>query len=196
MRWTGRAVRVSIGGVDSNADRRRERQGRGWEPGGRDGIGRRALLRGAAAVAGAAGLTARPRVVRARGRLSSLEPEEPVAATMKRLFGGRPIRDAGRIIALDLPLIAENGAQVAMAVEVQSPMTEQNFVRHIYIIADRNRRPLNARFTLTPAMGQAFVGATLRLGESTEVRAIAELSDGTLLMARREVKVTVGGCGG
>jgi sulfur-oxidizing protein SoxY len=45
-------------------------------------------------------------------------------------------------------------------------------------------------------MGQAYVGANLRLGESTEVRAVAELADGTLLMARREVKVTVGGCGG
>jgi sulfur-oxidizing protein SoxY len=160
-------------------------------------LSRRALLRTAtAASAAAAGWLALPGSAAAQGKLSNLEPEEPVAATMKRLFGGRPIKDAGSAIKLDLPLIAENGAQVAMAVEVQSPMTPQSYVKHIWIIADKNRRPLNVRFTLTPAMGQAYVGANLRLGESTDVRAVAELADGTLLMARREVKVTVGGCGG
>jgi sulfur-oxidizing protein SoxY len=55
---------------------------------------------------------------------------------------------------------------------------------------------MNAKFTLTPAVGQAYVGTNLRLGESTDVRAIAEMSDGTLLQAKQEVKVTVGGCGG
>jgi sulfur-oxidizing protein SoxY len=95
-----------------------------------------------------------------------------------------------------MPLIAENGAVVPVTVDVQSPMTPSNYVKHIYIISDKNRRPLNAKFTLTPAMGTAHVGANLRLGETTDVRAVAELSDGTLLMAKREVKVTVGGCGG
>ena len=46
------------------------------------------------------------------------------------------------------------------------------------------------------AMGQAYVATNLRLGESTDVRAIAEMSDGTLLMTKREVRVIVGGCGG
>jgi sulfur-oxidizing protein SoxY len=69
-------------------------------------------------------------------------------------------------------------------------------VKAIYVISDKNRRPLNAKFMLTPASGQAFVGTNLRLGESTDVRAVAELSDGTLLAAKREVRVTVGGCGG
>ena len=55
---------------------------------------------------------------------------------------------------------------------------------------------MNAKFTLTPAMGHAFVGTNLRLGETTEVRAVAEMNDGALLVARHEVKVTVGGCGG
>ena len=82
------------------------------------------------------------------------------------------------------------------AVEVSSPMTTQSYVKTITIVSDKNRRPMNARFNLTPAMGQAFIATNLRLGETTDVRAIAELSDGTLLMAKREVKVTVGGCGG
>ena len=132
----------------------------------------------------------------AQGNLASLGPEEPVDATMKRLFGNRPIKDGASSIKLDLPLIAENGAVVPVSVEVNLPMTPQSSVKAIYIISDKNRRPLNAKFNLTPAVGQAYVGTNLRLGESTDVRAIAEMNDGTLLMAKREVKVTVGGCGG
>jgi sulfur-oxidizing protein SoxY len=156
------------------------------------------LLRtlGIAGLAGASGLVAHPGIAGAQGSLGALQPEEKVDATMKRLFGGRPIKDGSSVIKLDAPLIAENGAVVPVTVEVQSPMTPANHVKHIYIISDKNRRPMNARFTLTPAMGAALVGANLRLGETTDVRAVAELSDGTLLMARREVKVTVGGCGG
>lgn len=156
---------------------------------------RRALLRGLGGL-GAAAIAARPRPARAQGTLASLGPEEPVDATIKRLFAGRPIKDGSSVIKLDLPLIAENGAVVPVSVEVTSPQTPQSYVKSIYVIADKNRRPLNAKFNLTPASGLAFVGTNLRLGESTEVRAVAEMSDGTLLATRREVKVTVGGCGG
>jgi len=161
-------------------------------------ITRRTLLRALAVMglAGVSGPLLAPGAVQAQGTLGALQPEEKVEATMKRLFGGRPIKDGSSAIKLDIPLIAENGAVVPVTVEVQSPMTPANYVKHIYVISDKNRRPMNARFTLTPASGQAFVATNLRLGESTDVRAVAELSDGTLLMAKREVKVTVGGCGG
>ena len=163
------------------------------------GIGRRTLLKafGAMGLAGVVGpgLGTRRRAA-AQGSLASLGPEESVEATVKRLFGERPIKDGASAIKLDLPLIAENGAVVPVSVEVNAPMTPQRYVKAVYIISDKNRRPLNAKFNLTPAMGQAYVGANLRLGESTDVRAIAEMSDGTLLQAKREVKVTVGGCGG
>ena len=159
-------------------------------------ITRRAALR-ALGWLGLSGLAAvGPRPALAQGNLASLGPEEAVDATVKRLFGGRPIRDGASVIKLDLPLIAENGAVGPVAVEVASAQTPQSYVKSIYIIADKNRRPLNAKFNLTPATGLAYVGTNLRLGESTDVRAVAEMSDGTLLAAKREVKVTVGGCGG
>jgi len=141
-------------------------------------------------------LLGRPRAALAQGNLASLGPEESVDATMKRLFGGRPIKDGSSVIKIELPLIAENGAVVPVSVEVTTPQSPQNYVKSVYIISDKNRRPLNAKFNLTPAAGQAYVGTNLRLGESTDVRAVAEMSDGTLLQAKREVKVTVGGCGG
>jgi sulfur-oxidizing protein SoxY len=166
---------------------------------GESGITRRALLRalGALGLGGLVGpALGAPHPAWAQGNLASLGPEEPVDATMKRLFGGRPIKDGASKIKLDVPLIAENGAVVPVSVEVNAPMTPQSYVKAVYIISDKNRRPLNAKFTLSPTMGQAFVGTNLRLGETTDVRAVAEMSDGTLLMAKREVKVTVGGCGG
>jgi sulfur-oxidizing protein SoxY len=161
---------------------------------------RRALLKtggwlGVAAMVGRYGPIA-PTPAAAQGFPKDLLPEEKVEQTLKRLFGDRPLKDAAGAIKLELPLIAENGAVVPIAVEVQSPMTPADHVKTIYIVSDKNRRPMNVRFNLTPQMGTAAVGTNLRLGETTDVRAIAELSNGTLLQAKREVKVTVGGCGG
>ena len=132
----------------------------------------------------------------AQGNPGRLEPEETVDATMKRLFGTQPIKDGSSVIKLDLPLIAENGAVVPVSVEMTAPQTPQSHVKAIYIISDKNRRPLTAKFTLSPPLGHPYVATNLRLGESTDVRAVAQMSDGSLLMAKREVKVTVGGCGG
>jgi len=115
---------------------------------------------------------------------------------MKRVFGSRSIKDGGSLIKLDIPLIAENGAVVPVSVRVDSPMTPTSYVKHIYVVADKNRIPVVTRVTLTPAAGQAFMGANIRLGETGDVRAIVEQSDGTLWQVKREVKVTVGGCGG
>jgi sulfur-oxidizing protein SoxY len=137
-----------------------------------------------------------PGVALGQGALGALQPEEKVDATLQRLFSSRAIKDGSSVIKLNIPLIAENGALVPVAVEVQSSMTPTDYVKYIYIIADKNRRPMNVRFSLTPELGVASIGTNLRLGETTDVRAIVEMSNGTLLMAKREVKVTVGGCGG
>jgi sulfur-oxidizing protein SoxY len=147
---------------------------------------------GALGAAAATGALGRP----GRAEAQALGMQETVDAGLKRVFGGRAIKDGAGIVKLEVPLIAENGAVVPVAVEVSAPMTPQSYVKAIYIISDKNRRPLNAKFNLTPAMGLAFVGTNLRLGESTEVRAVAEMSDGALIQTAREVKVTVGGCGG
>jgi sulfur-oxidizing protein SoxY len=85
---------------------------------------------------------------------------------------------------------------VPVAVEVNAPMTPQSYVKHIYVVADKNRIPIVARIAMTPDSGQAYMGTNIRLGETGDVRAIAEQSDGTLFQVKREVKVTVGGCGG
>ena len=155
-----------------------------------EGLTRRAAL----GVLGLAGVTmvlpASPAEAQALGQ------NEPVDAALKRVFGGRPMKDGAGMIKLDIPLIAENGAVVPVSVEVNAPMTPQAYVKHIYVVADKNRIPIVTRVALTPASGQAYMGANIRLGETTDVRATVEQSDGTLFALKREVKVTVGGCGG
>ena len=122
--------------------------------------------------------------------------QETVDEALKRLFAGRPLKDAGNLVKLDVPLIAENGAAVKVEVEATSPMTPASYVKHIYVVADKNRIPVVTRVALSPESGQAYMAANVRLGETGDVRAIVEQSDGTLFALKREVKVTVGGCGG
>ena len=158
------------------------------------GLTRRTVLMSLAAfgVAVAGGLAAAPGT--AHGQ--ALGQNESVEEALKRLFGGKTIKDGSATIKLDVPLIAENGAVVPVSVTVDSPMTPTSWVKQIYVVADKNRIPVVTRVTLAPEAGRAFMGANIRLGESGDVRAIVEQSDGTLLQVKREVKVTVGGCGG
>ena len=151
---------------------------------------------GAAGVALAAGAFGSPATALAQASPQALGLQETVQDGLKRVFGGRPMKDGSALIKLDIPPIAENGAVVPVNVEVSAPMTPASYVKTIWIVADKNRIPIVARATLIPEAGQAFIGTNIRLGETTDVRAVVEQSDGTLLTAKREVKVTVGGCGG
>ena len=164
-----------------------------WEAGGmtrRELLGRLGALSVGAVAGGAVSLTAVPAGAQTLGQNESVE------AGLARVFGGRPMKDGGSLIKLDVPLIAENGAVVPVSVEVNAPMTPQSYVKHIYVVADKNRIPIVTRAVLTPESGQAYMGANIRLCETGDVRVIVEQSDGTLLQVKREVKVTVGGCGG
>jgi sulfur-oxidizing protein SoxY len=99
-------------------------------------------------------------------------------------------------IKLSAPEIAENGNTVPLTIEVESPMTEKDYVKAVRIVADGNPNPGVVTFYLSPANGRALVQFRCRLAQSEKVIAVAEMSDGSLWTAAREVKVTIGGCGG
>ena len=92
--------------------------------------------------------------------------------------------------------IAENGNTVPVTIVVDSPMTEKDYVKAIHVVADKNPLPGVASFNLHPASGKAEVQFRMRMAETQNIIAVAELSDGTAWTASREVKVTIGGCGG
>lgn len=145
------------------------------------GFDRRRVL----ATGAAAGLVA--------GALGPAAASPLLDAHLAEILAGRTPR-AGRI-TLDTPEVAENGAMVAIGIRVDSPMTEADHVRRIFLIAERNPRPAVATFHLTPQMGRAEVQSRIRLAETQTVVAIAETSDGELHRAANRVVVTIGGCG-
>ncbi len=99
-------------------------------------------------------------------------------------------------VKLDLPEIAENGNTVPMTVTVESPMTEQSHVTDVLILASENPRSGVATFHFSPASGIAEANTRIRLAATQDVIAVAKMNDGSFFMARKQVKVTIGGCGG
>lgn len=124
----------------------------------------------------------------------ALADAKAVAEEIKKLYGDKPLKD-GRI-KLDLPSIAENGLIVPLSFEVESPMTEADFVKAIHFFADGNPHPFVAAFTFTPLAPKAAASIRIRLAKTQNVVAVAEMSNGDLYTAAKEVKVTIGGCGG
>ena len=159
--------------------------------------GRRAFLRAAAAAGFAVTLKdfARCAAATAQTNLSGIPlPDELVEATLKRLFGNRTFQRGDDKIKMDVPLIAEDGGNVGITVDSSLPMSGAAAVSHIYIISDKNRRPLLAKFSFTPDSGRAFVSTAVRLATTTDMRAIVEMNDGTLYSLTKHVRVTISGC--
>lgn len=99
-------------------------------------------------------------------------------------------------ITISAPPIAENGNTVPIGISVDSPMTDQSYVKTIALAADGNPLPGVAVIHLTPANGQANVNFRIRLAQTQTIHAVAEMSDGSLYAASQVIKVTIGGCGG
>jgi sulfur-oxidizing protein SoxY len=120
--------------------------------------------------------------------------EAGVAAAIKKLYGDKTF-DSGKL-KLDVPEIAENGLVVPVNVEVESPMTEADHVKAVHVFADGNPFPDVVSYRFTPACGKAAASTRMRLAQTQNIICIAEMSDGKLYMAKSNVKVTIGGCGG
>ena len=142
--------------------------------------GRRRLLR--AVAAGLCLVVVRP---------ASATPEDLMVA-MRELFGERSITP-GRI-KLEVPRLAENGNIVPVTVIVDSPMTEQDYVKSIHLFAPNNPQPRILDASLSPRNGRARVSTRVRVAISQHLHAIAVMSDDSLWSAAVEVEVTVGGC--
>ena len=101
--------------------------------------------------------------------------------------GGADMASSG--ITLTAPEIAENGNTVP--VEVAAPGAKS-----ITLYADGNPVPSVATFNFGPLNPTQSASTRIRLARTQNVVAVAEMSDGTWQIARNEVKVTIGGCGG
>lgn len=130
-----------------------------------------------------------------------LVPRTVIAAEWNRqAFAANNVNDAlkawgatpfeSRDVVLQAPEIAENGSKVE--IEVTSNLAN---TRSIAVFADRNPTPLCAALDFSgPAL--PYSRLQIKLAETTRLRAVVKTSDGKSHVAFREVKVTLGGCGG
>ena len=121
------------------------------------------------------------------------------AAWNKPAFESKAVADAlkslgatnlieSKDIVITAPDIAENGAVVPVAVTSKIPNTQS-----ISIIAEKNPFPLTSTYDVNGA--DAYVSVRLKIGQTTNVRAVVK-ADGKFYAASKEVKITIGGCGG
>lgn len=113
---------------------------------------------------------------------------------MKQILGDKKAEEAK--VAIELPEIAENGNTVPYTVAVESSMSDAEYVKALHILSSGNPSPTVATFHFTPSSGAAKVSSRMRLAKTQDIYAVAELSNGSMLVGKRTVKVTIGGCGG
>lgn len=108
-------------------------------------------------------------------------------------FQDREIVTGTSVIELRLPQRAEDSGVVPISIHASKPQTADYYIRQVYVFVDKNPKPLAGRFELTPAMGRADLAMRLRINEFTDVRVVAETSDGVLHMDSGYTRAS-GGC--
>ena len=149
---------------------------------------RRTLLKGtvAASVAATAGLLV-PREVLAKWPGSAFEAKK-IDAAISALTGTSNMTNSDKI-AIKAPDIAENGAVVPVTIT-----STLDGIESISIIAEKNATPLTASFVLGKG-AEGYVSSRIKMGKTSNVIAVVK-ANGKLYSAKKEVKVTIGGCGG
>lgn len=111
-----------------------------------------------------------------------------LADVLKALGAGAPVES--KDVTIGGPDIAENGAVVPLTASTALPGAKQ-----ILILVEKNPAAMIALFNLTDSV-EANVATRAKMGQSSDVYAVAIMADGKVLFAKKEVKVTLGGCGG
>jgi sulfur-oxidizing protein SoxY len=111
-----------------------------------------------------------------------------VADALKALGTGAPLES--KDVTLTAPDIAENGAVVPIGASTALPGVKQ-----MLILVEKNPSALIAVFNVTDSVDTNF-STRAKMGQSSDVYAVAVMADGRALFAKKEVKVTLGGCGG
>jgi sulfur-oxidizing protein SoxY len=147
---------------------------------------RRHFLSGAAGAAGAVVLLP----------ILTLRPAQAtpaaMAAAIREVVGEASVHEGK--VKLEIPPLVENGNAVSLTVSVDSPMTETEYVKAIHIFNEKNPQPNVISLHLGPRAGRAQVATRVRLADTQNVIAIAELSDGSFWSATVQVVVTLAAC--
>jgi sulfur-oxidizing protein SoxY len=147
---------------------------------------RRRFLTDAAALAGGLGL----------GLSLTLKPATATPATMqaalKKVVGEAPLQKGK--VKLEVPPLVENGNVVPVTVTVDSAMTPTDYVKAIHIFNEKNPQPNVIGAHLGPRAGRATISTRIRLADTQNLTAVAELSDGSFWTDSVQVIVTLAAC--
>lgn len=149
----------------------------------RDMLSRTATLLGLMATAGLL-----PQTALAADWNKAAFDAKTLAEAVKALGGGTPAESGD--VTLTGPDIAENGAVVPVGAS-----TSLAGVKRLAILVEKNPSALAGFFDITDAV-EANVQTRVKMGQSSNVFAVAMMNDGKVLYAVKEIKVTLGGCGG
>lgn len=105
-----------------------------------------------------------------------------------KALGIKPVES--KDVSFTAPDIAENGATVPIAAATTLPG-----VKRLLFLVEKNPFPLAGAFEFGDGV-ETRIGTRIKMGETSKVYAVAMLGDGRVLFAQKEVKVTLGGCGG
>ncbi len=111
-----------------------------------------------------------------------------MAELVKMLGGSTPTES--KDVTITGPDIAENGAVVPVGVSTALPG-----VKRLLVLVEKNPSVMSAMFEVSDAVDANF-STRVKMGQSSNVYAVAMMGDGKVLFAQKEVKVTLGGCGG
>jgi sulfur-oxidizing protein SoxY len=111
-----------------------------------------------------------------------------LADAVKALGGGAPAES--KDVTITGPDIAENGAVVPVGASSSLPG-----VKRLLLLVEKNPNALAASFDVTDKI-DANISTRVKMGQSSNVYAVAMMGDGKVLFAQKEIKVTLGGCGG
>ena len=107
---------------------------------------------------------------------------------MKALGAGAPVES--KDVTVTGPDIAENGAVVPVGASTTLPG-----VKRMLLLVEKNPSVMTAMFDVSDAVDANF-STRVKMGQSSDVYAVALMGDGKVLFAKKEIKVTLGGCGG
>jgi sulfur-oxidizing protein SoxY len=149
---------------------------------------RRQMLQRSAAVAGAlAGLGLLPQAAQAAWNSAAFEAKT-MAELVKALGVSAPAES--KDVTITGPDIAENGAVVPVGCS-----SSLAGVKRLMILVEKNPSMLAALFDVSDSI-EANFNTRVKMGQSSNVMAVAITADNKVLFSQKEIKVTLGGCGG
>jgi sulfur-oxidizing protein SoxY len=109
------------------------------------------------------------------------------------LFGDKSIQSGEEILALETPVRAMDAAIVPISIDAKIDQTPDRYIKSLYLVIDNNPSPVAAVFHFPGKHSWETLSTRVRINAYTDLRAIAELSDGELYMVNNYVKAS-GGC--